>query len=87
MPKTITLEGMVSFEEINKGSKSQHAAPMLQTYVEGVPDKKVHIEYGLDNPFQNETMHTFDGRYVQAEGIYYRGKFIADSIKEIKRPK
>lgn len=39
MVKT-TLEGLVSFEEINKDSKSKHRAPMLQTYSKGVPDKK-----------------------------------------------
>lgn len=81
-----SLEGLVSFEVINRGSKSEHTAPVLYVAAkDGDPQKKVNLSHPDDPPFNYPTLIPYTGKYVKVKGNYYWSKFIIDSIEEIDK--
>lgn len=64
MSDSKTYEGYVLFVLFNKGSKSEHFAPVLLTE-QGVTYQL--IKEG-DNPFMHETFKPFHAKYCKVEG-------------------
>ncbi|MBR2341356.1 MAG: hypothetical protein IKA72_02990 [Clostridia bacterium] len=74
------MKGKIVFELTNVGSKSQGEFPFL-VVEEG---KKIKIGFRGDNPFEQPTLHLYEGKDVVVEGEFNEnGKFIATSISEV----
>src|SRR6056297_79216 len=64
MSDTKTYEGYVLFVLFNKGSKSEHFAPVLLTE-QGVTYPLIKQD---DNPFMHESLKPFHAKYCQIAG-------------------
>lgn len=78
--KSITLEGKVIEATFAKGSKSEHKAVWL------VIDEDTRYKLGKEggNPFLDDELAKWVGKYVSARGIIYHYSFIIGSYNDIQ---
>jgi hypothetical protein len=75
----VVVEGELIEIQRNPGSKSEHRGFAVRT-AEGT---NVVIDKRGDNPFEHESLRPLKGLRIRAQGAFYRGRLVADSIDPI----
>lgn len=75
MAKTITLEGMVKKELLNKSSKSEHYGLVLYTQDNSHYVLKPKEEFC----FSEKLVDELNGKDIICNGIIFNGRFIVDN--------
>lgn len=77
--ETEILSGTIIFQKINDGSKSESLQPFLyisQTEV-------IHLYVKNSNPFENNELQKYDGKFVNVKGLYKEKDFIIEEISVV----
>jgi hypothetical protein len=72
----VIVEGELVEVKRNAGSKSEHRGFAVRT----ADGNDVVIDKRGDNPFEHESLRPLKGRRIRAEGAFYRGRLVADSV-------
>ena len=71
-----TLSGAVIFRKIDIGSKSESVQPFL--YIN--QNQVIHIFKENSNPFENDILHQYDGKFVTLKGSLKENTFVIEEI-------
>lgn len=84
MSDHIQIEGYIIFVNFNKGSKSEHFAPVLV----GSQGDIIPLENRKDNPFMHESFKPYHLKYCEVSGKYSDNAqtLIIDKITELSDP-
>jgi len=74
-----TLTGKVVLKRVNEGSKSESDGFFIA--IDG--GREVRIELDGEEPFEQTTLKSLVGKSCEATGVFYRTKFIAQTVKSI----
>ena len=72
----ISISGTVIFQKINIDSKSESFQPFL--YVN--QNQVIHLYLKNSNPFENNLLHQYDGKFITVKGLMRENTFIIDQI-------